>query len=124
MSLLDNLLGSSVTPDTDECAVSPCEWGANIEVVELKPFDPIDHNAVYVPLCDHHQAWADERNEFAESLADELRSYRAELGHKRIDRVNELQEPPKGELNRGMALDTMEQATDMMRDMMEDSDNE
>lgn len=120
MSLLDTLLNNTA-PDTDECAVTPCEWGANIEVVELKPFDPIDHNAVYVPLCGHHQAWAEERNEFAEAIADKLREERKELGMEWIDRVNELREPPKGELNRGMALDTMEQATDMAREMMEDS---
>jgi hypothetical protein len=79
-----------VTPKA--CSVIGCEE-TEIELIELLPLDPIDHEETLVYLCDGHQAWADERNTLAETVADELREKRKEVGQEHFDEIQRLTIP-------------------------------
>lgn len=74
------------------CSVKGCDESA-VQVDELLPFDPIDHDPTVVAVCPTHQAWADERNAFAKQIADELREYRKEVGQERIEEIQRLAVP-------------------------------
>jgi len=75
------------------CGVKGCNSQTDVTVVELKPFDPIDHESTFVSVCAQHQVWADERNAFAEEMADELREKRKEIGQANIGRIQDLHVP-------------------------------
>lgn len=98
---------------TDTCGVKGCESTENVTLVTLKPFDPIDHDEKFVALCAHHQFWADERNDFAEQMADELRAKRKEIGQENIETIQELAMPQEtaredllmGEVEGGVELE-------------------
>jgi len=79
-----------VTPK--KCSVIGCEE-REIELIELLPLDPIDHDETPVYLCESHQQWADERNALAETVADELREKRKEVGQEHFDKIQRLTIP-------------------------------
>lgn len=76
----------------DECGVNGCENSAQ-SLRWLKPLDPIDAEETPISLCEPHQNWADERNAFAEMIADKLREKRAEIGKEHMDKVQKLAHP-------------------------------
>lgn len=108
------------------CGVKDCPNG-DAELVELKPFDPIDHEATYVALCPTHTVWADKRNEFAEEMADELREARKEIGQANIGRIQELS-MPQGELREDILMGEaegqipLEEAFEDSQDSLSESD--
>jgi hypothetical protein len=75
-----------------KCSVIGCEE-REIELIELLPLDPIDHDETLVYLCDGHQEWADERNALAEAVADELREKRKEVGQEHFEEIQRLTIP-------------------------------
>lgn len=77
-------------PDT--CGVRWCKRG-DAELVELLPLDPIDHDSTLIQLCTEHQEWADQRNDLAAEVADELREKRREIGDRKFDEIQELAVP-------------------------------
>lgn len=93
---------------TDSCGVKGCSHTESIELVELKPFDPVDHNSKFAALCPNHQIWADERNEFAEEMADKLREARKEIGQEHIGRIQELA-MPQGDAREDVLMGQIEQ---------------
>lgn len=74
------------------CGVRGCQ-NRNAEIVEILPLDPIDHESTLIQLCSEHEAWADDRNELAAEVADELREKRREIGDRRFSEVQELAVP-------------------------------
>jgi len=102
-----------------ECGVIDCD-GDNTELVWLKPMDPIDHDETPVVLCEKHQQWADERNAFAEEMADELREYRKELGEEHFSRIQELSMPQDGKLREDIVNGTPEQDRIKLKDAFEE----
>lgn len=89
------LLRIGRTPN--RCDVVGC-GGDNIEVVRIKPLDPIDHDETLLALCEHHQEWAQERNELASRVHDELEAKRRELGDDYFEEVQRLAMPQDGRL--------------------------
>jgi len=79
--------------NTSTCGVKGCEKSHEVQIIELKRFDPIDHDSTFAPLCGEHQAWADQRNKFAERMADELREARKEIGQEHIEQIQALAVP-------------------------------
>lgn len=118
MSMFDmakKMLGEKATKDHDTCGVKACE-NERKEVVELKPFDPIDHGKTIVPLCEEeHLSWARERNELAEEIHQEFREYRKEIGEYFAEEVNRLETPPGGELDDAASIDQIKQVTEIVR---------
>lgn len=117
MSLIEKFIGRAA-PSDDGCAVDTCDATADIDIVDLKPIDPIDHDETYVPLCATHREWAERRNAFADEIAERLRDARREIGMDERDRVQELRNPPDGEIADGMSMSTVAQARDLMGDML------
>jgi len=97
---------------TDSCGVKGCSHTESIELVELKPFDPVDHDSKFVALCPEHQLWADERNDFAEDMADELREARKEIGQEHIGRIQELA-MPQGNAREDVLMGEIEQDVEL-----------
>lgn len=87
----------------DRCGVRGCSNG-DAEVVELLPFDPIDHDSTHIQLCPDHQEWAAERNVFAEAMTDELREKRKRIGQEHIDRIQQLAPPQDGDLREDILM--------------------
>jgi len=102
----------------DYCGVVGCDNG-NAEVVELQPFDPIDHDSTLIQLCPEHQVWADERNEFAELIADELRERRRELGSVHFEKVQDLV-VPQGRMAEDVLDGSVEGGSVALEDALED----
>lgn len=80
----------------DVCDVRGCSIG-DTEVWTLLPLDPIDHEETIVKLCPEHGLWADERNQLASEVADELRAKRREIGDERFGEIQDLA-VPQGDL--------------------------
>lgn len=111
MGLIDSFLGGVElrdVVDADECAVSSCGAQEGVQVIELQPLDPIDHAKTLVPMCEHHRKWANERNQLATDVANQLREARQEIGQTEIDRIQRLQSPPDGEIDGGLNLSMMD----------------
>lgn len=87
----------------DDCAIDGCPGGRD-EVVRLIAFDPIDHGDSFVPLCEFHVEWAEERNALAREMQDELREARREVGQAHAERIREVRDPPDGELDEAVSL--------------------
>lgn len=113
--LAEKLLHRLADPDT--CGVKGCENTTVVELVTLKRFDPIDHDAVPVALCEHHQEWADRRNEFAEEMHDKLREARKEIGQAHIEQVRELATPQDGQLREDIAMGEIDAPVRTVEDM-------
>lgn len=58
-----------------------------MEVIILKPFDPIDHSETKLWACDAHVEWVNERNKVVNQMHDELRDARTEIGMEHIDTI-------------------------------------
>lgn len=108
------MLGGKAFKKHDTCGVGGCEQDRD-DVVELKPFDPIDHGKTIVPLCEDHLPWARERNAIAEEIHQEFREYRKEIGERYSADVNRLQTPPGGELDDAASINQIEQVTEIVR---------
>jgi len=114
--LAQDVLTSDMGKSHEKCGVMDCEQ-EHTEVVELKPFDPIDHSPTIVPLCDEHLPWAREHNNLAEEVHEEFRDCRKEIGQRYAADVNRLKTPPNGELDDAVSVDKVAQITDMVREM-------
>lgn len=105
---------------TDECGVKGCNDTRDIELVELQPLDPIDHDSTFVALCMDHQLWARQRNEFAEDMAESLREKRKALGQTHIDKIRELAQPQDGKLREDIAMGRPEESQIPLEDAFEE----
>lgn len=114
---LANKLG--IHPST--CQIKGCGNG-DAELVKVLPLDPIDHTARRIPLCPKHQAWARQRNEFAEEMADQLREYRKELGQEHIERVQELAMPQDGTFREDILMGETEELEIPLSDAFEEGE--
>ena len=71
-----------------ECEIKNCD--ASVEdLVMIKAFDPIDHDDKAAFLCEEHLQWAEERNQFAEEMYEQLREARREIGMDNLERIQE-----------------------------------
>lgn len=107
----------------DECGVKGCSRG-NAELVVLQPLDPIDHRSTPVNLCPKHTVWAQERNEFAEEMHDELREARKEIGKEHSDRIAELATPQDGELREDILVGEIDKLPESVAELHEGEDIE
>lgn len=87
----------------DQCEVVDCAR-TNPELVTLAPLDPTDHHETVVYLCPSHVEWAEERNDLAETVTDELRQERKRIGQEHYDAVRDLAEPDDGQLPHDIAM--------------------
>lgn len=110
------LLDKQDDVDHSMCGVEGCEKERE-KLVELKPFDPIDHGKTIVPLCEEHIQWAEERNELAEEIHQKFREYRKEIGEEYTLEVGQLQTPPDGLLDDAVQLNQVEEATEIVREI-------
>lgn len=106
--------------NTKSCGVEGCESTAGVDLVEIKPFDPIDHDSTFVALCSYHQQWGDRRNDFAEQMADELREARKEIGQEHIETIQELSMPQDGDLREDILMADVEEDYVPLEDAFED----
>lgn len=86
------------------CGVKGCEKTHEVEVRELQPLDPIDHDSTFAALCADHQVWADERNEFAEAMRDKLRDARKDIGQEHIGEIQELALPQSEDMREDILM--------------------
>lgn len=95
MDLIEDVKGELIQRGMrDECMVKECDR-ENAEAVEILALDPIDHEDQYMALCDGHMVWANDRNELAKTVREELRERRKELGEVHYDRIQELARPDR-----------------------------
>lgn len=97
-----------------ECGVNGCNNTQDLELIWLKPLDPIDHEETPITLCPGHQEWADERNAFAEMIGEKLREYRAELGKEHMDALQELAHPQEENLSEDFLMGDSSEAPEYM----------
>ena len=103
------------------CAVEGCWNRENLEQVELKRFDPIDHNPLTYSLCDKHQEWATERNQVAELFHEELREARKEIGQANKAIIQEYAMPQDGKLREDILMGNPDEDFIHLNDMFEES---
>lgn len=103
------------------CAVEGCN-GGNVEVVELAPLDPIDHSSTLLQLCPRHTAWAEERNELANGVKEELVEKRQEIGKRRFSEIQELAMPQDGRLREDILMGDTDERHIQLSNAFEDGD--
>jgi len=109
---------------TSVCGVEGCRSKENVDLTELKPLDPIDHDSTFVALCEHHQLWADKRNRFAEDMADELREARKEIGQEHIAMIQDLAMPQDGKLREDILMGDVEEPAVALEDAFDERPDE
>lgn len=92
-------LGKIFDSISSSCDIRGCETEDGIELVTVKPFDPIDHDEKMLTLCPKHQEWAAEHNEFAKRMIEKMRDYRAELGSEHAEEAKRLATPEDSEMD-------------------------
>lgn len=85
------------------CAVVGCQTG-NVEVIDVKPLDPIDHDSTLLQLCPRHSVWAEKRNDLAEEVYEALVEKRKEIGQDRIGEIQDLALPQDGRLREDILM--------------------
>jgi len=94
---------------TDECGVKGC-GDTDVEITEVLPLDPIDHESSWIALCPKHTVWAEERNAFAEQMYEELREARKEIGQEHMGQIQDLAMPQDGELREDILMGEIEES--------------
>lgn len=110
-------------PTTSNCEVVGCaKFGA--DDTKIKALDPIDHDDKVLQLCEKHQQWAQERNDFAEEMYDEFREFRKELGQEQIGEIQRLAHPQDGKLREDILMGDTEEKAIPLSQATEESQNE
>lgn len=81
------------------CFIRGCEAESGVEMAVVKPFDPIDHEDIYLMVCEEHMDWAERRNALAEEIYADFREYRREIGAEYADQVNAIDDPEFEEID-------------------------
>lgn len=103
----------------EKCAVKGCR-GRDVEVIKLRPLDPIDHESTLLQLCPHHQDWAAQRNQLAAEVKAELVEARKKIGQERIGEIQSLAMPQDGDLREDILMGETEERYVPLDDAFED----
>jgi len=82
----------------DVCFIEGCDR-EDTDMAQLKRFDPIDHEDIFLMLCPEHEGWAKQRNVLAEQIREDFRECRREIGARYADEIGSVEDPEFDEID-------------------------